>query len=103
MRGSQYRIAPDNEIQDPNQAVVIRGKVSQTVSLSLSHNSERSPPEILDRNCAGVAGAVVDVWYAGGAETREEIVITSHLRSQFQITPSGPVSSSTEEKSKPPR
>ena len=27
---------------------------------------------ILDSECAGVSGAVVDVWYAGGGETRSK-------------------------------
>jgi len=42
----EYEIAPANEIADNTQATVLRGQV-------------------LDRNCKGVGGATVEVWYAG--------------------------------------
>jgi len=45
---NKYKIAPDNDIQDPSKGAIIRGK-------------------ILDMNCNGIAGATVDVWYAGYA------------------------------------
>merc|ERR1711981_690991 len=45
----KYKIAPDNEIQEPSKGAIIRGK-------------------ILDKNCKGIAGATVDAWYAGGSE-----------------------------------
>ena len=41
-----YKVAPDEEISDPEQASIIKGQV-------------------LDRNCDPVVGAVVDIWYAG--------------------------------------
>ena len=45
----KYKLAPDNELRDKNQAVVLRGRV-------------------FDANCRGIPDAVVDVWYAGGGK-----------------------------------
>eukprot|EP00091_Calanus_sinicus_P000223 TRINITY_DN10167_c0_g1_i1.p2 TRINITY_DN10167_c0_g1~~TRINITY_DN10167_c0_g1_i1.p2 ORF type:complete len:216 (-),score=45.37 TRINITY_DN10167_c0_g1_i1:160-807(-) len=42
----EYETAPANEIADSTQAVVLTGQV-------------------LDRNCQGIEGATVEIWYAG--------------------------------------
>jgi len=42
-----YALAPRNELNDRNQAVLLKGQV-------------------LDSNCKGIGGALVEVWYAGG-------------------------------------
>ena len=44
--GSKHRLAPDTELEDPGAAVILRGRV-------------------LDRRCAPLPGAVVDIWYSG--------------------------------------
>ena len=43
----RYKLAPDYELSDRNQAVVLRGRV-------------------FDAKCRGIPKAVVDIWYAGG-------------------------------------
>ena len=43
------RLAPLSELGDANQAVLLKGSV-------------------LDSGCRGLAGATVDVWYAGGRD-----------------------------------
>ena len=60
-----YEIAPYNEITDPTQGVVLRGQVSQ--AFNLNHIYLCFHVQVLDRNCNGIAGATVEVWYAGGA------------------------------------
>merc|ERR1711874_516851 len=47
----KYKVAPDNEIQDPGMGAVIRGR-------------------ILNKNCEGIVGATVDAWYAGGSDPK---------------------------------
>merc|ERR1712087_517711 len=47
----KYKVAPDADIQEPSQGAIIRGR-------------------ILNKNCEGIAGATVDVWYAGGSDPR---------------------------------
>merc|ERR1712086_918676 len=42
-----YALAPSNEISDGKEGVILKGQV-------------------LDRNCNGISGATVEVWYAGG-------------------------------------
>ena len=48
----KYKLAPDNELNDRNQAVVLRGRV-------------------FDANCRGIPDAVVDIWYAGGGKIED--------------------------------
>ena len=45
---------------------------------------------ILDSECAGVSGAVVDVWYAGGGETRSKnnAVACKHITHILEATAS---------------
>ena len=84
---SQYKIAPDTDIGDPGQAAIIRG-------------------QILDKKCEGIAGATVDVWYAGGSDPGGSMFsVTPHLFiKQLQLsTPSDPVHFSSEERHKQPR
>merc|ERR1712212_721913 len=45
-----YAIAPAREIRDRRQGVILQG-------------------QILNRDCAGIGGATIEVWYAGGPET----------------------------------
>jgi len=42
-----YELAPQDELNDPKQAVILKGQV-------------------LDCSCKGIGGALVEVWYAGG-------------------------------------
>merc|ERR1712130_280578 len=45
-------LAPRDELNDPNQFVILQGQV-------------------LGRDCQGVGGALVEVWYAGGKPGQE--------------------------------
>merc|ERR1719221_44368 len=56
----KYKVAPDNEIQDPSKGVIIRGR-------------------ILDKKCKGIAGATVDTWYAGGSHPHYSFRNSSQL------------------------
>merc|ERR1712064_135566 len=45
----KYKVATDDDLKDPSKAAILRGM-------------------ILDRNCQGIPGATVDIWYAGGTD-----------------------------------
>merc|ERR1719516_858830 len=45
-----YQLVPNRELQNASRAVLLRGKVRE-------------------RNCRSIAGALVEVWYAGGDPT----------------------------------
>merc|ERR1712127_802330 len=66
------RLAPDQELQDPSQAVLLRGQVGLQISdpghswpapRDADPQTRPTPPQIVGRNCAGLAGALVEVWY----------------------------------------
>merc|ERR1711990_551418 len=48
----KYKVATDVDLKDPTKAAILRGM-------------------ILDRNCQGIPGATVDIWYAGGTDQAE--------------------------------
>merc|ERR1711887_500960 len=54
-----YAIAPAGEIRDRSQGVILWG-------------------QIRNRNCAGIDGATVEVWYAGGPDTGYPSDLTSY-------------------------
>ena len=60
----KYKLAPDNELNDRNQAVVLRGRV-------------------FDANCRGIPDAVVDIWYAGGGKIKK-LTKNFPMKLQFQ-------------------
>ena len=62
-----FKIAPDEEINDPSIGVEMHGKVSSLVSLLIRHHT--SIFQIVNKNCDGIKGATVEVWYAGKTGT----------------------------------
>ena len=60
-----YALAPGEELEDPSMMVLLGGKVG-LITLTVSPGRDDDDlPQILDSSCQGVAGALVEVWYAG--------------------------------------
>ena len=56
---NSYELAPAGELKNPQLAVLLEGQVSEVFERQKS-------PQVLGKNCQGIGGALVEVWYAGG-------------------------------------
>ena len=75
---SRTTLAPEDELKDPKQFAILKGQVGTDfwAFISVRHTSitfaNQIFVQVLDRDCVGIGGATVEVWYAGGKEGEGE-------------------------------
>ena len=58
-------LAPRKELNDPNQFVILEGQVGNLI-FGFPLLAPTFELQVLGRNCQGISGALVEVWYTGG-------------------------------------